>query len=81
MYYMSPSRCLYGYLLLTYCCACAQIPERYNHLEVVGKGSYGVVCSAIDSVRRTPVAIKKITPMAAHRYIYSNKQHNKQLLL
>ncbi|CAM9890489.1 unnamed protein product, partial [Laminaria digitata] len=40
------------------------IPERYNHLEVVGKGSYGVVCSAIDSVRRTPVAIKKITPMA-----------------
>lgn len=47
---------------------CVQIPERYNHLEVVGKGSYGVVCSAIDDRRNTPVAIKKITPMAAHRY-------------
>eukprot|EP00904_Undaria_pinnatifida_P012721 jgi/Undpi1/857/HiC_scaffold_10.g04321.m1 len=44
-----------------------RIPERYNHLEVVGKGSYGVVCSAIDSVRHIPVAIKKIAPMAAHR--------------
>lgn len=45
-----------------------KIPERYNHLQVVGKGSYGVVCSAIDSVRNNAaVAIKKISPMAAHR--------------
>ncbi|CAM9937069.1 unnamed protein product, partial [Pylaiella littoralis] len=44
-----------------------KIPERYNHLQVVGKGSYGVVCSAIDSVRNNAaVAIKKISPMAAH---------------
>lgn len=47
-----------------------QIPKRYNHLEVVGKGSYGMVCSAVDSVRNNaPFAIKKITPMAAHRYV------------
>eukprot|EP00752_Nemacystus_decipiens_P007259 g6498.t1 len=44
-----------------------KIPKRYNHLEVIGKGSYGMVCSAVDSVRNNaPVAIKKITPMAAH---------------
>eukprot|EP00903_Cladosiphon_okamuranus_P008905 g8524.t1 len=43
------------------------IPKRYNHLEVIGKGSYGMVCSAVDSVRNNAaVAIKKITPMAAH---------------
>ncbi|CAB1110624.1 unnamed protein product [Ectocarpus sp. CCAP 1310/34] len=46
----------------------SQIPERYKILEAVGKGSYGMVCSAVDSVRNNaPVAIKKITPMAAHR--------------
>ncbi|CAN0191921.1 unnamed protein product, partial [Scytosiphon promiscuus] len=22
-----------------------KIPKRYNHLEAIGKGSYGVVCS------------------------------------
>ncbi|CAM9865710.1 unnamed protein product, partial [Sphacelaria rigidula] len=42
-----------------------KIPERYNHLEVIGKGSYGMVCSAVDSYRKNPVAIKKISPMAA----------------
>ncbi|CBN76771.1 mitogen-activated protein kinase [Ectocarpus siliculosus] len=44
-----------------------KISERYKILEAVGKGSYGMVCSAVDSVRNNaPVAIKKITPMAAH---------------
>ena len=59
------------YLLLALLLAAKymQIPKRYNHLEVVGKGSYGMVCSAVDSMRNNAaVAIKKITPMAAHRY-------------
>ncbi len=48
-----------------------QIPERYDHLEVIGKGSYGMVCSAVDNVRNASIAIKKITPMASHRCVLS----------
>ncbi|CAM9348073.1 unnamed protein product [Choristocarpus tenellus] len=44
-----------------------KIPERYGQLRAVGKGSYGVVCSAVDQQLDENVAIKKITPMAAHR--------------
>ncbi|CAM9890652.1 unnamed protein product, partial [Discosporangium mesarthrocarpum] len=43
-----------------------KIPERYGNLKPVGKGSYGIVCSATDSQLNESVAIKKITPMAAH---------------
>lgn len=53
----------YRYVIMS-----SQISERYKILEAVGKGSYGMVCSAVDSVRNNVrVAIKKITPMAAHR--------------
>ncbi len=37
--------------------------RRYDDFKVVGKGSYGVVCSAFDEVEGKRVAIKKITPV------------------
>lgn len=40
--------------------------NRYKILEVVGKGSYGVVCSAIDTHTKEKVAIKKIHDIFEH---------------
>ncbi|XP_047311047.1 mitogen-activated protein kinase 19-like [Impatiens glandulifera] len=40
--------------------------NRYKILEVVGKGSYGVVCAAIDTQTGGKVAIKKITNIFEH---------------
>lgn len=40
--------------------------NRYKILEVVGKGSYGVVYSAIDTHTGEKVAIKKITDIFEH---------------
>ncbi|KAH0751506.1 hypothetical protein KY290_004724 [Solanum tuberosum] len=40
--------------------------NRYKILEVVGKGSYGVVCAAIDTHTGEKVAIKKITDIFEH---------------
>jgi serine/threonine protein kinase len=40
------------------------IDRKYSTLKVIGKGSYGVVCSALDMSKNKKVAIKKITPMA-----------------
>jgi mitogen-activated protein kinase 1/3 len=34
--------------------------HRYSQLEVVGSGSYGVVCKAVDNTNNRPVAIKKV---------------------
>lgn len=45
-----------------------RLPERYHTLRNVGKGSYGVVCSAKDSLRKTDVAIKKIAPMSTDAF-------------
>lgn len=42
------------------------IDKKYSDLKVIGKGSYGVVCSALDSTSGKRIAIKKITPMAKH---------------
>jgi len=39
---------------------------KYTDLKAIGKGSYGVVVSALDPTRNVRVAIKKITPMAKH---------------
>ncbi|EPS58802.1 hypothetical protein M569_16010, partial [Genlisea aurea] len=39
---------------------------KYRILEVIGKGSYGVVCSAIDTRTGEKVAIKKITDVFEH---------------
>ena len=38
-----------------------EIDVRYKGLKPVGSGSYGIVCSATDSVTGSKVAIKKIT--------------------
>lgn len=40
--------------------------SRFKIHEVIGKGSYGVVCSATDSKTGTKVAIKKITDVFEH---------------
>lgn len=40
--------------------------NRYRILEVVGKGSYGVVCSATDTQTGEKVAIKKIRDIFEH---------------
>jgi serine/threonine protein kinase len=42
------------------------IDRRYSDLKAIGKGSYGVVCSALDASTGKRMAIKKITPMAKH---------------
>ena len=40
--------------------------SRFKILEIVGKGSYGVVCSALDTVTGEKVAIKKINDIFEH---------------
>ena len=40
--------------------------NRYKILEIIGKGSYGVVCAAIDTQTGEKVAIKKITNIFEH---------------
>ncbi|XP_010487271.1 PREDICTED: mitogen-activated protein kinase 19 isoform X2 [Camelina sativa] len=40
--------------------------NRYRILEVIGKGSYGVVCAAIDTHTGEKVAIKKINDVFEH---------------
>ncbi|CAA0816358.1 Mitogen-activated protein kinase 19 [Striga hermonthica] len=40
--------------------------NRYKILEIIGKGSYGVVCAAIDTQTGEKVAIKKITDIFEH---------------
>ncbi|CAM9721268.1 unnamed protein product [Chrysoparadoxa australica] len=43
-----------------------RVDPRYKDLKAIGKGSYGIVCSAYDQKQAKKVAIKKITPMAHH---------------
>lgn len=44
-----------------------KVDRRYRDLKAVGRGSYGIVASATDAeAGNRMVAIKKITPMAAH---------------
>ena len=40
--------------------------DRFPTQEVIGKGSYGVVCSAVDSKTGEKVAIKKINNVFDH---------------
>lgn len=43
-----------------------QVDRIYKDLKPVGKGSYGIVCSAVNSVTGENVAIKKVAPMSTH---------------
>jgi serine/threonine protein kinase len=36
------------------------LPERYEPIKLIGKGTYGAVVSAIDNVNKEKVAIKKL---------------------
>ncbi len=38
-----------------------QVGPRYHSLEFLGEGAYGVVVSAVDTVTKQKVAIKKVT--------------------
>jgi mitogen-activated protein kinase 1/3 len=40
--------------------------NRYTIKEIIGKGSYGVVCSAVDNFTGEKVAIKKINNVFDH---------------
>ena len=42
-----------------YVCACC-LCSRYRPIKVIGKGAYGVVCSATDVFTNETVAVKKI---------------------
>jgi len=39
-----------------------QVGPRYHTLEFLGEGAYGVVVSAMDTVTKQRVAIKKVSP-------------------
>lgn len=43
------------------------IDKKYSDLKEIGKGSYGIVCSAFDNSSGRKVAIKKITPVFRHK--------------
>ncbi|KAG7383056.1 hypothetical protein PHYPSEUDO_004040 [Phytophthora pseudosyringae] len=44
------------------------VPAKYKPLQVLGEGSYGIVCAATDAETKKNVAIKKITPMAGDEW-------------
>ncbi|KAG7395573.1 hypothetical protein PHYBOEH_003625 [Phytophthora boehmeriae] len=44
------------------------VPRKYKPLQVLGEGSYGIVCAATDTETKQNVAIKKITPMAGDEW-------------
>lgn len=44
------------------------VAPRYKDLVYIGEGAYGMVCSALDTVNGSRVAIKKISPFEHHTY-------------
>ena len=38
-----------------------ELPERYEPIKLIGKGTYGAVVSAIDHLTNEKVAIKKLS--------------------
>ncbi|XP_006877092.1 PREDICTED: mitogen-activated protein kinase 3 isoform X2 [Chrysochloris asiatica] len=44
------------------------VGPRYSQLQYIGEGAYGMVSSAYDHVRKTRVAIKKISPFEHQTY-------------
>ena len=45
-----------------------QVGPRYHTLEFLGEGAYGFVVSAMDSVSKERVAIKKVSPFEHQTY-------------
>lgn len=54
------SRCLASLPLLTPL-STAQLPSHYQPLKPIGKGAYGIVCSAVDTSTGEKVAVKRIS--------------------
>lgn len=38
-----------------------ELPKKYDNLQTLGQGAYGLVCSSHDSSKNISVAIKKIS--------------------
>ncbi len=38
-----------------------ELPERYEPIKLIGKGTYGAVVSATDNLTKAKVAIKKLS--------------------
>ncbi len=38
-----------------------ELPERYEPIKIIGKGTYGAVVSATDNLTKEKVAIKKLS--------------------
>ncbi|XP_073943679.1 mitogen-activated protein kinase rl [Choristoneura fumiferana] len=45
-----------------------EVGPRYVNLQYIGEGAYGMVVSAFDNVKKTKVAIKKISPFEHQTY-------------
>ena len=45
-----------------------QVGPRYHSLEFLGEGAYGFVVSAMDTVAKERVAIKKVSPFEHQTY-------------
>ncbi|KAG1701771.1 hypothetical protein DVH05_010265 [Phytophthora capsici] len=49
--------------------ACSfNVDPKYQPLDAIGQGSYGVVCSVCNTETKEKLAIKKITPMAGDEW-------------
>ena len=46
------------------------LPERYEPIKLIGKGTYGAVVSAIDNLNKEKVAIKKLSKIEDMVLIY-----------
>ncbi|EQC27771.1 CMGC/MAPK protein kinase [Saprolegnia diclina VS20] len=44
------------------------VEPKYEPLDAIGQGSYGVVCSVLNTTTQEKLAIKKITPMAGDEW-------------
>lgn len=44
------------------------VDTKYTPLDAIGQGSYGVVCSVLNTNSHEKLAIKKITPMAGDEW-------------
>ncbi|OQR96263.1 mitogen-activated protein kinase [Achlya hypogyna] len=44
------------------------VDPKYEPLDAIGQGSYGVVCSVLNTATNEKLAIKKITPMAGDEW-------------
>nr|CAG4640716.1 EOG090X033O [Eulimnadia texana] len=57
-----------------------EVPERYQMLSPVGSGAYGQVCSAVDAITNTKVAIKKLA-RPFHSAIHAKRTYRELRML